>query len=84
MKPRIARFVLGIAFSSALGAVEPTQRVLDDMEVNLSTALSQLLDTDVAEESSRFVRSQILVDSSLSAVLLAGQSRSQIGALLGA
>jgi len=64
-------------------AIESAVQVLDGMEENLSAAFSRIFDTDVAEENSRLVRSQILVNASISSVLLAGQSRSQIGSLLG-
>ncbi len=64
-------------------AVESVTRVLDSMEENISAAFSQIFDTNVSEESSRLVRSQILAKTSISSVLLAGQSRNQIGNLLG-
>jgi flagellin-like hook-associated protein FlgL len=57
--------------------------VLGGMEENLSAAFSQIADTDVAEENSRLVRAQILVQASISSLLMAGQRRSQIGSLLG-
>jgi len=86
--------VLDAASSQVLGAqarlgafencaIKPAVRVLESMEENLSAAFSQIFDTDTAEESARLVRSQILVKASISSVLLAGQSRSQIGNLLG-
>ena len=63
--------------------VQSSVRVLDGMEVNLSSAFSQLHDTDVAKESSQLIRAQILVEAGISALMLTGQSRSQIGGILG-
>ncbi len=72
---------------ASLGAFEKNAesvgRVLDSMEVNISGAFSQIFDTDVSEESSRLVRAQILTSASISSVLMAGQSRSLMGNLLG-
>lgn len=64
-------------------SIESSQRVLESMEVNISDALSQILDTDVAAETSRLVRSQVLVQAATSSLMLAGQSRRLIGGLFG-
>ena len=40
--------------------IESSQEMLGSMEVNISSALSTILDTDVATETSRLVRSQLL------------------------
>lgn len=63
--------------------IESSERVLGSMEVNLSSALSQIADTDVAAETSRMVQSQILVQAATSSLMLAGQSRGLIGRLFG-
>ncbi len=64
-------------------AVDSVGRVLDSMEVNISSAFSQIFDTNVAEESSRLGRAQTLTNASISSVLTAGQSRGMMGRLLG-
>ena len=64
--------------------IESSRRLLDSIEVNVSSALSSILDTDVAAETSRLVRSQILVDASISSLVVAGQRRTQVARLLGA
>ncbi|HYW80635.1 MAG TPA: flagellin [Thermoguttaceae bacterium] len=61
--------------------IESSQEMLGAMEVNISSALSTILDTDVATETSRLVRSQILVDASVSTLKIAGRSRSLISGL---
>jgi len=63
--------------------IDSSQRVLDDMAVNISSAFSQIHDTDVAAETSRLVRSEILVQSAMSSVIQAGRSRSLLGGLFG-
>jgi len=63
--------------------IESSARVLDSMEVNISGALSQIFDTDVAAETSRAIRSQILVQAATSSLLLAGQSRGLMSSLFG-
>ncbi len=57
--------------------------VLDSMEENLSAAVSRIGDTDVAEEASKLVRAQILVDAAASAVVLSSGRNSAVGSLLG-
>ncbi|MEE8451416.1 MAG: flagellin [Thermoguttaceae bacterium] len=61
--------------------IESSQEMLGSMEVNISSALSSILDTDVATEASRLVRSQILVNAAISTLKIAGRSRSLIGGL---
>lgn len=91
--PAGAADILDTAQSEVLGArartgafekytIESSQRVMDTMEVSLSSALSQIFDTDVAKEASQLVRSQILVDAGISALMIAGRSRGAIGGLL--
>ena len=63
--------------------VQASIGVLNGMEVNLSSAFSQLHDTDVAKESSQLIRAQILVEAGISTLMLTGQSRNQIGSILG-
>lgn len=64
--------------------IESSRRLLDSMEENLSSAVSSIFDTDVALETSRLVRSQILIDAGISSLMIAGQRRSQAADLLGA
>jgi len=64
-------------------ALESTQVVLDEMEVNLSSSLSEILDTDMALEMSRHVRAQILLQASLSTLGFVGQRTSAVLGLLG-
>jgi len=63
--------------------IESAQEVLGSMELNLTSSLSQILDTDVAAESSNMMRSQILVEAATSAVMLASQNRGMIRNLFG-
>jgi flagellin-like hook-associated protein FlgL len=55
--------------------LEPGSQVLDAMEENLSSALSEIRDTDVAQEISQFIRQKIFFAAALSAVDLIGQRR---------
>ncbi len=64
--------------------IESSQRLLGSMEENISSAVSSIFDTDVALETSRLVRSQILVDAGISSLMIAGQTRSAAAELLGA
>jgi len=61
--------------------IESSQEMFGSMEVNISSALSSILDTDVATETSRLVQSQILVNAAISTLKIVGQSRSLIGGL---
>ena len=92
--PTTAEEILDAASSQVLAArarlgafekdtIEAAVAVLDSREENLSTAFSQVFDTNVAQETSRLARSQILEKVSISALLLSGQSHSQIASLLG-
>jgi len=62
--------------------IESAQRVLGQMEEQISSAVSLIRDTDVAAETSQLVRSQILAEAAVSTLMLAGQRRSLIGGLL--
>ena len=64
--------------------VESSRNLIDAAEVNLSEAVSSIRDTNVAEETSNFVRSQILLNSSLATMKAAGESRGLIRSLLSA
>ena len=64
--------------------VESSRKLIDDAAVNLSQTLSSIRDTNVAEETSNFVRSQILLNSSLATMKAAGESRGRIRSLLSA
>jgi len=61
--------------------IDSTQRILDDMEVNLTSAASSIGDVDMAEESSRLLRAEILVKTGIATLMIAGQSRGMIGGL---
>jgi len=63
--------------------IESSRRVLDSMHENVSEAASAIIDTDVAMEASRQIQSQILLQASLSSLMLAGNRRNQVGSLLG-
>ncbi|MDZ7615648.1 MAG: flagellin [Patescibacteria group bacterium] len=63
--------------------VESARQTLDQQQISAWDSYSRIVDTDVAEESSRLVQSRILIQSSISSLLLAGQSRAMIGNLLG-
>lgn len=63
--------------------IESSRRLLGSMEENISSALSSIFDTDVAAETSRMVRSQILVDAGISSLMIAGQCRGVAADLLG-
>ena len=69
-----------------LGAFEHTTigtatRVLEGMEESLTTAFSRIADTDVAEETARFARFEILAEASILSLLSASQNRGRIGNL---
>ncbi len=64
-------------------SIESSQRILDEAEVQHSASLSQLFDTDVAEETSNMLRAQILVQAGLSMLGKSTESRSWISRLLG-
>jgi flagellin-like hook-associated protein FlgL len=53
--------------------IDCAARVLGSMEVNISSAMSMIRDTDVALEMSRRVQAEIMVHAAVSALLLAGQ-----------
>lgn len=53
--------------------IDSAARVLGSMEVNISSAVSMIGDTDVALEASRRVQAEIMVQAAVSAVLLAGR-----------
>ena len=63
--------------------IESTQAVLDGMEENISSAMSNIFDTDVAAETSRLVQAQILTDAATSTLMIVGRQRGMVGALLG-
>lgn len=64
-------------------SIESSQRILDEAEVQHSASLSQLFDTDVAEETSNMLRAQILVQTGLSMLGKSTESRSWVSRLLG-
>ncbi len=62
--------------------IESTREVLNSSIVNISSAISQIADTDVAAESARLVRAMILADAGTSAARLNTSSRQMMGGLL--
>jgi flagellin len=63
-------------------SIEAMQRVWGSIEENLSSALSEIRDTDVAAETSLMVRAEILSDAALSSLQWIGQRRSGVLSLL--
>ena len=63
--------------------IESTQDVLSGMEENISSAMSNIFDTDVAAEMSRLVQAQILTNAATSTLMIVGSQRGMVGALLG-
>ncbi len=63
--------------------IESSQAVLDEMDENISSAMSNIFDTDVAAEMSRLVQAQILTDAATSTLMIVGRQRGMVGALLG-
>jgi flagellin len=63
--------------------IESTQTVLDGMEENISAAVSNIFDTDVAAEMSLLIQAQILTQAATSTLMIAGHSRSMVGSLFG-
>ena len=61
--------------------IESSRRVLEGMEENLSAAYSAIADTDVAKEVSEWVRAQILVQTGITTLQIAGNSRRGITSL---
>lgn len=64
-------------------SIDATQAVLNESIVNISSAISQIGDTDVALESAKLVRSLILVDSGINSVRLTGSRANAARSLLG-
>jgi flagellin len=62
--------------------IQSTQRLLGNMEESIASSIGQIRDTDVAAETSRLIRSQILVDAGISALRLTSQSRRLASRLL--
>jgi flagellin len=63
--------------------IESSQAVLDEMDENISAAMSNIFDTDAAAETSRLVQAQILTDAATSTLMIVGRQRGIVGALLG-
>lgn len=61
--------------------IESSQAVLARAQENISSALSRVLDTDVAQESARLVQAQILTRAATQSVLLASRQTSLIASL---
>ncbi|MEA1952369.1 MAG: flagellin [Planctomycetota bacterium] len=59
-----------------------SRKLIDASEVNLSQAVSTIRDTNVAEETSNYIRSQILFNSALATLEANNESRGLIGSLL--
>jgi flagellin len=73
-----ARAKIGAFEEYTIGA---SHRLLDTMEETLSQGLSLLRDTDVAAETSRYVRAQILVQSAATTLSFVGGRRSFLASL---
>ncbi len=56
-------------------SIDSSMEILDQMELSISEAVSRLFDTDVAQESSNFLRAQILVTTGLAMVGASTESR---------
>jgi flagellin len=63
-------------------SIQSSMRVLDHMEESITAGISQLIDADVAKESSNLLRAQILVESGISMVGRSTQTRGLIRQLL--
>ena len=74
-----ARGRLGAFEKSTIGS---SLAVLASAEVNLSDAISQIVDLDVAAETSRLVRNRILASAAVATAALANQNRRSISSLL--
>ncbi|MBN2021271.1 MAG: flagellin [Pirellulales bacterium] len=64
-------------------SIGASHNLLDSMEESVSQGLSLVRDTDVAQTMSNLIRSQILVQSSLSMVSLTSKRRGLISGLIG-
>ena len=62
--------------------VDTTQGLLDDVSVNLSQSLSQVLDTDLAAESAKFVQAKILADTAVVSAKFTNSARQAAAGLL--
>ena len=62
--------------------IDSSQEVLAGMELNISSARSQIFDTDVAAETSRWVKAQILAKTSIATMDIVAQRRSMVWSLL--
>ncbi len=74
----IARAQVGIEARAA----ESQRRVLEEEQINLARAYSQIRDTDYARQSANAIRSQILGQASLYTVLASRQSAQSVLGLL--
>ncbi len=63
-------------------SIESSMRVLDQMEESITAGISQLVDADVAQESSNLLRAQVRVESGISMVGTSTRSRGLIRHLL--
>lgn len=64
--------------------IDSTQRVMEDTEVNLASALSAIRDTDMAAETSNLVRERILAQTALQTAKLTSHAKRLIaGTLIG-
>jgi flagellin-like hook-associated protein FlgL len=63
--------------------VGTSSAVLDAMQLSLSSSLSQIADTDMAQSTSLLVRDKILAQATLKALVIANHSRGMVLQLLG-
>lgn len=75
------------SYRAELGAfrkytIDAASNMLSDLKVNLTSALGQVMDTDVALETSRLSRAQLLTETSINSLILGQQRDRRLGALL--
>ncbi len=72
----------GRAGAFARHTLESSRNVLQAAQVNLTSAVSRIRDTDVAAETARNIQARIRGNAALSSVILSGKSRSLLSRLL--
>lgn len=72
----------GKAGAFARYTLDTSRNVLQAAQVNLTSAVSSIRDTDVAAETARYVQARIRGNAALSSVILSGKSTSLLSRLL--
>jgi flagellin len=62
--------------------LESSRNVLQAAQINLTSAVSQIRDTDMAAETARYLQARIRGNAALSSVILSGKSTSLVSQLL--